>query len=188
MVFIFNSDEEDTVDVHPPRQFQTPSPPAPPPLPVKILENYDVFLNFRGVDLRNNFADHLYDKLTKNKDIIVFRDDKNLLKGDDLRTIFEIIDRSTMSVVLFSEEYATSKWCLDKLVKIVDCVERKGHVALPVFFDVSPEDVKGESGRFGMAIEKLGKMCGGASRVDRWRKALTFVAGTAGWHHAAYKY
>ncbi|CAN0876713.1 Disease resistance protein RML1B [Linum grandiflorum] len=165
------------------RVIRSPSPTNSPPT-VRLLEKYDVFLNFRGVDLRNKFADHLYTKL--NQDIIVFRDDKKLPKGVPLNKIFEVIERSTMSLVLFSKKYAGSKWCLNELVKIADCVEKKGHVALPVFFDVSPEDVKGKSGVYANALDGLG-MKYSAAMVDGWRKALATVARTAGWNHAEYK-
>ena len=38
---------------------------------------YDVFLSFRGKDIRNNFMGHLYEALIQ-KGIVTFKDDKNL--------------------------------------------------------------------------------------------------------------
>ncbi|CAN1292410.1 Disease resistance protein RPV1 [Linum perenne] len=101
----------------------TDEPPAPPPLPP--LPKYDVFLSFRGEDLRGKFVDHLYSKLQSLK-VNTFMDDKKLQKGDLIKNITKVIERSTIYVVLFSSGYADSDWCLNELAKISNCVKKKG--------------------------------------------------------------
>ena len=44
---------------------------------------YDVFLSFRGEDIRNNFMDHLFTTLTE-KGINTFKDDEKVEKGKSL--------------------------------------------------------------------------------------------------------
>ncbi|CAN1232997.1 Disease resistance protein RUN1 [Linum perenne] len=169
--------------MRPSRTIRSPSPPSPPP--DKILESYDVFLNFRGVDLRRNFTELLYSKLRRYKDIVVFRDDKKLPKGEELDTLYTVIERSSISVILFSKNYATSKWCLDELVKIVECVAntKRRHVAMPVFFHVSTDDVAMKSGRYAKDIKKLAKKHEPA-KVEGWIAALRKASKLAGWPHA----
>ena len=81
--------------------------------------NYDVFLSFRGEDTRYKFTDHLYAAL-RNRSIRTFRDDK-LKRGEEIAPeLLKVIEESRLSIVVFSENYASSRWCLDELVKIME--------------------------------------------------------------------
>ncbi|PRQ49650.1 putative TIR domain-containing protein [Rosa chinensis] len=94
---------------------------------------YDVFLSFRGEDTRKTFTGHLYSNLD-NKGIDTFIDD-GLTKGEDIsQELLEVIERSKISVVVFSANYASSKWCLDELVKIIQCKESKHQIVYPIFY------------------------------------------------------
>ncbi|KAL1328671.1 hypothetical protein AAHE18_13G389600 [Arachis hypogaea] len=46
---------------------------------------YDVFVSFRGEDVRNTFADHLFAAFRRNG-ILAFRDDRNLMQGQHIST------------------------------------------------------------------------------------------------------
>ncbi|RVW88919.1 TMV resistance protein N [Vitis vinifera] len=73
---------------------------------------WDVFLSFRGEDARLNFTDHLYSAL-RTKGINTFRDDEGLERGGEIQpSLLKAIEDSMISVVVFSENYAHSKWCL----------------------------------------------------------------------------
>ena len=75
------------------------------------LWRYDVFLSFRGKDTRFNFTDHLYTTLV-HKGIKTFRDD-TLKRGEEIGPeILKAIEESRFSIVVFSENYASSGWCL----------------------------------------------------------------------------
>ena len=50
-----------------------------------IPGRYDVFLSFRGPDVRKDFVDHLYNALTS-AGIHVFLDSHQLNKGDNITT------------------------------------------------------------------------------------------------------
>ena len=80
-----------------------------------------VFLSFRGEDTSNNFTGHLYKALNQ-KGIDTFIDDKNLRKGEEISpTLITAIRRSRCSVIVLSENYTSSKWCLEELVEILVC-------------------------------------------------------------------
>lgn len=62
------------------------------------------------------------------------------------------IEGANISVVIFSKDFASSKWCLDELVKILECHKMNGQKVLPVFYHVDPSDVRKQTGRVGDAF------------------------------------
>ncbi|KAJ9542577.1 hypothetical protein OSB04_029083 [Centaurea solstitialis] len=80
----------------------------------------------RGEDTRNNFVDHLHTSLVQ-KGIRVFKDDEMLRRGKRSSSeLLKAIEESRFAVVVFSENYTISSWCLDELAKIMDCQDRMG--------------------------------------------------------------
>ncbi|KAJ9552416.1 hypothetical protein OSB04_016461 [Centaurea solstitialis] len=115
---------------------------------------YDVFLSFRGEDTRTNFVDHLYHALKQQK-IDTYKDDINLEKGKKIsKELIEAIQDSRFHVIVFSKNYAFSSWCLDELVKIIECQKSDEQTAYPIFYDVEPSEVRKQSGEFGQAFAK----------------------------------
>ncbi|XP_034677487.1 disease resistance protein RUN1-like [Vitis riparia] len=140
----------------------------------------DVFLSFRGEDTRFNFTDHLYSAL-RTKGINTFRDDEGLERGGEIQpSLLEAIEDSMISVVVFSESYAYSKWCLDELDKIMQCSREKGQKVLPIFYHVDPSDVRNQTGSFEEAFARYGNVT--EERVLSWRAALTQASDLSGWH------
>lgn len=83
------------------------------------LQKHDVFLSFRGVDTRHDFISHLYHELQNVRGIQTFMDDKGLEIGDPISpSLPKAIEESNFAVVVFSENYASSPWCLEELTKI----------------------------------------------------------------------
>ncbi|XP_042962570.1 toll/interleukin-1 receptor-like protein [Carya illinoinensis] len=90
-----------------------------------LQSNHNVFLSFRGDDTRNNFTVDLYQAFVRNG-INTFKDDKELRKGEEiLPALLKAIEESKVSNIIFSENYASSTWCLDELLKILRCKESK---------------------------------------------------------------
>ncbi|XP_027348164.1 TMV resistance protein N-like [Abrus precatorius] len=146
---------------------------------------YEVFVSFRG-DIRNNFADHLFGGLGR-KGIRFFRDDSKLEKGKlILPELLQAIDGSHILVVVFSEEYASSKWCLRELERIADYVDDRGKHVLPVFYRVDPSDVRKQSGQYKKAFDEYKQIFKEdeekMEEVQRWREALARVGNLSGWH------
>ncbi|MFS7966382.1 putative TIR domain, P-loop containing nucleoside triphosphate hydrolase [Helianthus anomalus] len=116
---------------------------------------YDVFLSFRGEDVRRTFVDHLYHALV-NKGIITYKDDETIKKGEAIsEQLIRSIQDSRFYIIVFSKNYTSSSWCLNELVEIMKCQEMTEHTACPIFFDVEPREVRHQSGAFGEAFAKL---------------------------------
>jgi hypothetical protein len=114
---------------------------------------YDVFLSFRGEDTRHNIVAHLLEAFEK-RGIKVFYDDKKLELGEDISpALFKAIEESKISVIVFSENYASSRWCLDELAKIMECTKRNNtQIAFPIFYHVDPSDVRHQRESYGKAM------------------------------------
>ncbi|KAM3733208.1 hypothetical protein ACB098_11G118000 [Castanea mollissima] len=144
---------------------------------------YDVFLSFRGEDTRNSFTDHLYVAL-KQKGIITFRDEEKLERGKSISPeIFKAIEESRFVVVILSKNYATSTWCLNELVKIIECMKEMKTTVFPIFYDVDPSNVRKQTGSFAQAFSKHEECFKDfIENVHTWRAALREVANLKGWH------
>ncbi|KAH0664571.1 hypothetical protein KY284_029502 [Solanum tuberosum] len=117
---------------------------------------YDAFLSFRGDDTRNNFVAHLYKRL-EDIGIKVFKDDVKLKRGKFISTeLLRAIEESRTAIIIFSEDYASSTWCLEELTMIMECVDKKEQKAYPVFYNVEPSDIrmKGMNSSFARALDK----------------------------------
>ena len=72
---------------------------------------HDVLLSFKGEDTCHTFTSHLNAALCQ-KNVYTFLDDELINRGDMLSpTLLAAIERSKISVVIFSENYASSTWC-----------------------------------------------------------------------------
>nr|XP_011462215.1 PREDICTED: TMV resistance protein N-like isoform X1 [Fragaria vesca subsp. vesca] len=150
---------------------------------------YDVFLSFRGEDTRKKFTDHLYDKLEW-RGIKTFRDNPDLERGTTISPeLLSAIEQSRFAVVVLSPNYASSKWCLLELAKIVQCMGKRGTI-LPIFYEVDPSDVRHQRGSFGEAFAEHDKKLSGEDwkKMQEWRDALTKVANLSGWTSNDYRY
>ncbi|XP_050376766.1 toll/interleukin-1 receptor-like protein [Argentina anserina] len=99
---------------------------------------HDVFLSFRGTDTRLGFTYNLYKALDREK-IKTFFDDRTLKRGENISaTLLQAIQVSKISVVICSENYGSSSWCLDELVKILECQKSKKQIVIPVFYKMDP--------------------------------------------------
>ncbi|XP_009799386.1 disease resistance protein RUN1-like isoform X1 [Nicotiana sylvestris] len=143
--------------------------------------SYEVFLSFRGEDTRKTFTGHLYSKLD-NVGVKTFIDDEELRKGDVIsRELEKAIEESRISIIVFSRNYASSSWCLNELVKILECKEKLKQMVLPIFYDVDPSEVRKQTGLFGEALAKHKERSIGLQMVEKWRDALTEAANFCGW-------
>ena len=132
-------------------------------------KNFVVFLSFWGQDTRCGFISHLYEALC--------------LRGERISTeLLKTIENSTISIIVFSENYASSTWCLDELAKIVEC-NKNDQLVRPIFYNVDPSDVRNQNGKFGKALAKYEKNIKHNKKVQRWRNALQEAANTTGWHY-----
>ncbi|KAJ4975445.1 hypothetical protein NE237_000551 [Protea cynaroides] len=143
--------------------------------------SYDVFINFRGIDTRENFVYLLYDNLRRNG-IYTFMDSEELWEGEEIcPSLLRAIRRSKISIPVFSTHYADSKYCLLELAEIWDCHISDGQIVLPIFIDVEPGDVRKQIGSFQGLFQKHQRKYESAATVDGWKNALKVVGNLKGW-------
>ncbi|XP_021804344.1 TMV resistance protein N-like, partial [Prunus avium] len=141
----------------------------------------DVFISYRSADTRYNFTDHLYSNLQQ-KGIKTFMD-TDYKRGEQMSpALFEEIEGSKISIIVFSENYGSSPWCLDELVHILDCKRSKQQMVMPIFYKVKPSHVRKQLGTFGKAfVDHERIFINGMEEVMTWRDALTEAADLHGW-------
>lgn len=151
------------------------------PSPSNSQPNYDVFLSFRGPDTRNTFTSHLHAALVRSG-IRTFIDDEELRVGKEIKPeLRKAIQNSKMSIVIFSKNYASSRWCLDELVEILECRRSRGQTVLPVFYDVEPFVVRYQTRSYEEAFKKYSSSeLLDIQKVKEWRDALKEAADLSG--------
>ena len=142
--------------------------------------HWDVFLSFRGLDTRYQFTAHLYDTLNR-VGIQTFIDSPELVVGEDISSrLLRDLRQSKSYIIVLSQNYAYSRWCLDELVEILDSSKAESKLILPVFYYTSPSDVRRQQGSFQEAFEKH-EVRFSVDRVNKWRAALRDVAQLSGY-------
>ncbi|XP_020220609.1 disease resistance protein RPP4 [Cajanus cajan] len=139
---------------------------------------YDAFVSFRGEDIRSGFLSHLIDTFQRKK-INAFVDDKNLEKGEEIwPSLVEAIEGSSILLIIFSTGYASSRWCLEELVKILECKKKHGRIVIPVFYHVEPSHVRHQLGSYKTALAKHERKH--KTKVQLWKSVLNKSADLSG--------
>ncbi|XP_057436374.1 heat shock 70 kDa protein-like [Lotus japonicus] len=137
---------------------------------------YQIFISFRGNDTREIFTKHLYDALCT-EGFQTFKDDQSLEDGAPIEELLGAIEESRVAIVVLSENFADSKWCLKELVKILDCRKKKKQLVLPIFYKVEPTNIRHLKGRYGEAMAEHEKKLGKDSQTVReWTQALSDIS------------
>ncbi|KAK7258617.1 hypothetical protein RIF29_24198 [Crotalaria pallida] len=149
--------------------------------------SYDVFLSFRGSDTRRGFTGHLYRALEA-KGIHTFIDDEEIQSGDEITpSLMKAIQDSRFAIVVLSQNYASSSFCLDELVHIIHTIKGNNRLVLPLFYEVDPSHVRyHHTGTYGEAIAMHEKRFNANhnqdQRLHNWKMALNQVANLSGRH------
>ena len=149
---------------------------------------YDVFLSFRGSDTRKTFTEDLYQGLTWKK--INTYIDNRLERGDEIGYALEAaIEQSKFSIIIFSQDYASSRWCLDELVHILKCKRRYGgRIVIPVFYEIDPSVVREQEKSYADTFVKHNeRFKNNMDKVLIWRDSLSAAAALYGYHIQNYR-
>ena len=138
--------------------------------------------SFAGKDTRLKFTDHLYDALIRSG-INAFRDNEGIERGEVVSLkLHQAIKDSLCALVVVSENYADSTWCLDELQLILECRSKLGQQVFPIFYDIDPSDVRHQRQKFGDALAKHeDRFRENKSKVQHWRNSLHEISKIAGW-------
>ncbi|KAK1417276.1 hypothetical protein QVD17_26402 [Tagetes erecta] len=146
---------------------------------------YDVFLSYYGLGTRNNFVDDILYALgekgtsTRMVDISIVGSRFSYLSQE----IFDLMEQSSMAVIVFCKDYVTTPRCLDELLMIMVLskeVER-GFNVVPVFYNIDPLELRNsdwpiqEIQQNGMHLEKTFgyTFCEyTAESIEIWRQAV----------------
>ncbi|KAJ9558779.1 hypothetical protein OSB04_013393 [Centaurea solstitialis] len=134
---------------------------------------YDVFLSFRGFNTRSSFTDHLYNTLG-NANITTFLDDEEIETGVPLKLeLASAIKASRASIIVLSKNYASSTWCLDELVLILEQQLRSpNYFVIPIFYHVEPTDVRKQQNSFGEAMAKHKQRMEAEAEADAEKRSI----------------
>ena len=154
----------------------------------RCRSHYDVFLNFRGLDVRRGFVSHLYDALTS-AGFSVFLDSHQMKRGDDISAaLHHAIQVSHILIPIFSRSYAQSAWCLKEASHIANrLLDGSAAIVIPLFYDVSPSqgrhpDIESNGSPFAEEFqehENGGRY--GPQEIDEWKAALCKISSRSGW-------
>lgn len=140
----------------------------------KISKGPQVFINFRGEELRNGFIAHLEVAL-KRANINYFID-KHEQVGRKLQNLLVRVEQSRVALVIFSKEYTTSVWCLDELAKIKECMDKGSLIGVPIFYKIETSVVSNLKGYFGDNFRTLKRNNQhDLVRTQKWEEALTSI-------------
>ncbi|KAL3730343.1 hypothetical protein ACJRO7_027364 [Eucalyptus globulus] len=103
------------------------------------------------------------------------------------RVINDVIEQSEIAVVVASQSYHFSPWCLNELVKILECQKKGGLILLPIFWGINARELREQSILF---MENIGQGKKGFKQdnphqIQRWRDALRALGMIKGWSASA---
>ena len=142
---------------------------------------WQMFLSFRGTDTRYSFTGSLFQALCQGG-FKTFMDDEGLHTGDRISpSLRNAIEASRLSIIVLSENYASSPWCLDELVKILECRKLNNQLVWPIFYKVEPSDIRHLRNGYGKAMAQHENKFGiDSERVQKWKSALLEVSNLSG--------
>lgn len=139
-----------------------------------IVPQQKVFISFGGHDddTRPGFISYLQAGLERSG-INFYINIENMTKGYDIEELITNVRESRIALVIFTESYLSSAWCLEELVEINKCM-MTGLTVIPIFYKVEPEYVL--NGELGEIYKQLVSNWGATdARIHRWNHALKSV-------------
>ncbi|KAI9081702.1 hypothetical protein K1719_036356 [Acacia pycnantha] len=132
---------------------------------------YQVFLSYtRDKDTPKSFALDLYSSLRK--------DGISILKDEISQSNIEGFE---ISIIIFTNHYASSRRCLEELTKIMKFRKSRDHALLPIFYGVDKYDVRNQEFSFGETFQYLiQRISPSEDEVSRWRTVLSEAGGIYG--------
>lgn len=144
-----------------------------------IETSHDVFLSFGGGN--DTITGDLHAGLCREHIKSYFDEESHETSDDEIGSqLVRVIQSSKIAIIVLSQNYVSSKWCLDELVHTLKCREINRQIVVPVFLR-TPSDVPGSyDTAFAQLKNRLkGKM--GNNKMQAWRAAVKVVTSLSGW-------
>ncbi|GLJ48576.1 hypothetical protein SUGI_1024740 [Cryptomeria japonica] len=134
---------------------------------------FDVFINHRGLDVKDTLALQLHKSLT-DLGLKTFLDSEEMELGEAFpSTIHDAICSSLVHIAIFSKRYAESAWCLAEL----DLMVHTKCKIIPIFYDVSPLHLRYiETGGYADSFAKHKNKGRYLNKLEQWKKSLHTVS------------
>nr|GEW36918.1 NB-ARC domains-containing protein [Tanacetum cinerariifolium] len=143
--------------------------------------SYDVFVSYEGGDIIQSFVDHLFHDF-KRKGIRAFKEDDHMRRGEErYPQVYRAIEQSRFPVVILSDGFASSPYCLRELVKIIEYKEKlqeKYEITI-IYHNCKPEMVVKETENYEATFGKHEKLV--KQDVSKWKEALIKAVSLPGW-------
>ncbi|XP_039173308.1 disease resistance protein RPV1 [Eucalyptus grandis] len=138
---------------------------------------YEVFLSFRGGDVRGGFVEFLYEGLA-DSGTIAFIDHRGIEIGEHIMPkILQVIGHTQICIPIFSKDFASSRSCLKEVEKMVEC----DRTIMPIFYDVSPSVVGEQKESYQQSFRDHEADGVTSTTINNWKKALHSVSRKRGW-------
>jgi hypothetical protein len=146
--------------------------------------DYDVFLNHRGPDTKEQFLVPLVQKLQDAGIQRPFLDRREVHHGEDIfKAIEAALASARIHIAFFSRNYAHSTYCLSELHEMLGT----GRPIITVFYDVRPDHVRRPRNMHGPYAEafKIHEAREKPDVVQNWATALEKAAAIRGFVRAS---
>nr|GEW81932.1 RNA-directed DNA polymerase homolog [Tanacetum cinerariifolium] len=149
---------------------------------LELLKKEKLFAKFTKCgDIIQSFVDHLFHDF-KRKGIRAFKEDDHVHRGEErYPQVYRAIEQSRFLVVILSDGFASSPYCLRELVKIIEYKEKfqEKYEIIIVYHNCKPEMVVKEIENYEATFSKHEKLV--KQDVSKWKEALIKAVSLPGW-------
>ncbi|XP_052724854.1 disease resistance protein RUN1 isoform X3 [Vigna angularis] len=154
----------------------------------KLPRKYDVLINFNGEDIHRKFVSHLNSVLST-FGLTTFLHHHDAVNSTHIQE--PILSHCRVAIVVFTQTYSQSAWCLHQLQHIIKWHQTYGRHVLPVYYEIQPSDVRLQKGDFGKALKATARQTFSGRELkhgmSRWSHALNKAANFFGWDESNHR-
>jgi len=151
----------------------------------KRQRRYDVLINFSGEDIRKKFVSHL-DSALSAVGLTTIHHHHNAVHIQQ-----PILKLCRVAIVVFTQTYSESAWCLHQLQQIIQWHETYCRHVLPVYYEIRPSDVRLQKGNFGETLKATAQQAFSGQQLEHgmsmWNLSLTKAANLFGLDDSNYR-
>ncbi|XP_054805114.1 disease resistance protein RPV1-like [Prosopis cineraria] len=119
------------------------------------------------------FIGNLHEAM-RQRGIRAFIDEEGIRTGEEIRpALLHAIRESRVAIIVFSKNFAGSRFCLEELAKILECYKKEGRLIYPIYYYVDPSELRRPRGSYAKTLARLERQFkDNNEKVETWRLAL----------------